>query len=38
MLPAEGLGVPHRYKKSPKLGGFRGLIQTISEQSHKIMS
>ncbi len=30
MLPAGGLGVSPSLKKSPKIGGLRGLILTIS--------
>jgi hypothetical protein len=30
ILPAGGLGVSPSSKKSPKTGGFRGLIETIS--------
>jgi hypothetical protein len=28
ILPAGGLGVSPSYKKSPKIGGYRGLIET----------
>jgi hypothetical protein len=31
ILPAGGLGVFPQLKKSPKTGGYRGLIKTISE-------
>jgi hypothetical protein len=30
MLPAGGLGVSPSLKKSPEIGGYRGLIETIS--------
>jgi len=30
MIPAGGLGVSPSFKKSPKIGGYRGLINTIS--------
>jgi len=30
ILPAGGLGVSPSFKKSPNLGGLRGLIETIS--------
>jgi hypothetical protein len=30
ILPAGGLGVSPSLKKSPKTGGFRGFIKTIS--------
>jgi hypothetical protein len=30
ILPAGGLGVSPSFKKSPKIGGYRGLIKTIS--------
>jgi hypothetical protein len=33
ILPAGGLGVSPSFKKSPKLGGYRGLIETISTVS-----
>ena len=33
MHPAGGLGVSPRFKKSPKIGGYRGLIETISAVS-----
>ncbi len=33
ILPAGGLGVSPRFKKSPKIGGYRGLIETISAVS-----
>jgi hypothetical protein len=29
ILPAGGLGLPPGYKKSPMIGGYRGLIKTI---------
>jgi len=29
ILPDGGLGVSPSYKKSPKIGGYRGLIATI---------
>jgi hypothetical protein len=30
ILPAGGLGVSPSFKKSPKIGGYRRLIETIS--------
>jgi hypothetical protein len=30
ILKAGGLGVSHSFKKSPKIGGYRGLIETIN--------
>jgi len=30
ILPAGGLGVSPSFKKSPKIGGYRGLIETIN--------
>jgi hypothetical protein len=30
ILPDVGLGVSPSYKKSPKIGGYRGLIETIN--------
>jgi hypothetical protein len=30
ILPAGGLGVSPSFKKSPKIGGYRGLIKAIS--------
>jgi hypothetical protein len=33
ILPAGGLGVSTSFKKSPKIGGYRGLIKTISAVS-----
>jgi len=33
ILPAGGLGVPPGFKNSPKTGGYRGLIKTISAVS-----
>jgi hypothetical protein len=30
ILPAGGLGVSPSFNKSPKIGGYRGLIDTIS--------
>jgi hypothetical protein len=33
MLPAGGLGVSPSFKKSPRTGGYRELIETISEVS-----
>jgi hypothetical protein len=30
ILPAGGLGVSPNFKKSPKIGGYRGLIGNIS--------
>ena len=29
ILPAVGMAVSPSYKKSPKIGGYRGLIETI---------
>jgi hypothetical protein len=34
ILPARGLGVSPRFKKSPKIGGYRGLIESISAVSN----
>ena len=34
MLPAGGLGVSPSFKKSPKVGGYRGLIESISAVSN----
>jgi hypothetical protein len=34
ILPAGGLGVSPSCKKSPKIGGYRGLIETISAVSY----
>ena len=31
--PAGGLGVSPSFKKSPKIGGYRGLIETIAAVS-----
>ena len=36
ILPAGGLGVSPSFKKSPKIGGYRGLIKTISAFSINI--
>jgi hypothetical protein len=33
ILPAGDLGVPPKFKKSPKIGGYAGLIETISAVS-----
>jgi hypothetical protein len=33
ILPAGGLGVPPSFKKSPKIGGYRGFIEIISAVS-----
>ena len=33
MHPAGGLGVSPSFKKSPKIGGYRGLIDSISAVS-----
>ncbi len=38
MLPAGGLGVSPSFKKSPKIGGFRGLIKTSSAVSLQLTS
>ena len=35
-LPAGGLGVSPSYKKSPKIGGYRGFLETISAVSKNI--
>ena len=29
ILPAGGLGVSPSFKKTPKIGGYRGLIESI---------
>jgi hypothetical protein len=34
MLPAGGLEVSPSFKSPPRLGGYRGLIETISAVSH----
>jgi hypothetical protein len=34
ILPVGGLGVSPSYKKSPKIGGYRGLIKTTSAFSY----
>jgi hypothetical protein len=36
ILPARGLGVSPSFKKSPKIGGFRGLIESISTVSNRL--
>ena len=36
ILPAGGLGVSPSSKKSPKIGGYRGLIESISAISIKL--
>ena len=36
MLPAGGLGVSPSFKKSPKTGGYRGLIIAISAFSDDV--
>jgi hypothetical protein len=38
ILPAGGLGVSPRFKISPKIGGYRGLIETIPAISLKYVS
>ena len=35
ILPAGGLGVPPSFKTPPKIGGYRGLIESISAVSIK---
>jgi len=35
ILPARGLGVSPSFKKSPKIGGYRGFIKTLSVLSYK---
>jgi hypothetical protein len=30
ILPAGGLGIPPSIKKTTRIGGYRGLIETIS--------
>jgi hypothetical protein len=34
ILPAGGLGVSPSFKKSPKIGGYRGLIESIPAVSN----
>ena len=36
ILPAGGLGVSPSFKKSPKIGGYRGLIESISAVSFRV--
>jgi len=36
ILPAGGMGVPPSLKKSPKIGGYRGLIESISAVAYYI--
>ena len=38
ILPAGGLGVSPNLKKSPKIGGYRGLIETIQAISVNTIS
>jgi len=35
ILPARGLGVSPSFKISPKHGGYRGLIESISAVSYR---